>query len=162
MIFCDSSLKRIFPEVIKGGELDQVNPASIDLRLGETIMCEPLGHDSKWRPESLLRLKYYMLTPGETILVSTREVVTIPVECVGQVLLKSSRSREGYTMSPSGYVDPGWNGILTLQIHNNLRFGQMSIGYEQRFFQLIIHRLDDVATAYSGKYLNSQKVEGSK
>lgn len=163
MIFCDSSLRRIFNQVIQQGDPEQVNPASIDLRLGETILREPLSFDGKWRPESLFRLKYYTLNPGEVILVSTREVVTIPIECVGVVMLKSSRSREGYTMAPAGYVDPGWQGILTLQVKNNLQFGQLRIGFEQKFFQLVLHQLDDIAAKpYQGKYQLAMGVEGSK
>ena len=162
MIFCDSSLKRIHQQIIPNGDPTLINPASIDLRLGEYILREPLSHDGKWRPESLRNLKYYMLVPGETLLVSTLEVVSIPRECVGQILLKSSRSREGHTMSPSGYVDPGWNGILTLQIKNNLQYRHLSIGFEQRFFQLVLHSLDDIASSYVGRYQNAQSVEGSK
>lgn len=163
MILCDSQLRDRFADFIESGSTDQINPASIDLRLGESILREPLSFDGAWRPESLRGFGFYTITPGEVLLVATAEFVKIPDDCVGEIRLKSSRTREGISMGNSGFVDPGWNGILTLQIQNVCRFHQINIGYLQRFFQLILHQMSTPAeNPYRGRYYDAQAVQESK
>ena len=83
----------------------------------------------------------FILHPGEFVLGSTLERVSIPNDLVARLEGKSSLGRLGLLIhSTAGYVDPGWNGYLTLELSNvanlpitlypGMRIGQIS------FFQL--------------------------
>src|SRR5207247_7890129 len=61
----------------------------------------------------------FILYPGEFVLGSTRERVAIPDDMVARLEGKSSLGRLGLLIhSTAGYVDPGWNGYLTLELSN--------------------------------------------
>src|SRR3990167_3854240 len=90
-----------------------VNPASIDLRIGLTVLFEVGG--GRWKRDDLGRFSEQMpfiLSPGMLVLASTLERVSIPKQYCGSVKLKSTRAREGFDHAIAGFVDPGWDGIL--------------------------------------------------
>lgn len=61
----------------------------------------------------------FILHPGEFVLGSTLERVTIPDDLVARLEGKSSLGRLGLLIhSTAGYVDPGWDGHLTLELSN--------------------------------------------
>ena len=61
----------------------------------------------------------FILHPGEFVLGSTLERVAIPDDMVARLEGKSSLGRLGLLIhSTAGYVDPGWNGYLTLELSN--------------------------------------------
>jgi dCTP deaminase len=61
----------------------------------------------------------FILHPGEFVLGSTRERVAIPDDMVARLEGKSSLGRLGLLIhSTAGYVDPGWDGFLTLELSN--------------------------------------------
>jgi dCTP deaminase len=61
----------------------------------------------------------FILHPGEFVLGSTRERVGIPNDLVARLEGKSSLGRLGLLIhSTAGYVDPGWDGYLTLELSN--------------------------------------------
>jgi dCTP deaminase len=79
----------------------------------------------------------FILHPGEFVLGSTTERVRIPDDIVARLEGKSSLGRLGLLIhSTAGYVDPGWNGFLTLELSNvanlpitlypGMRIGQIS------------------------------------
>jgi dCTP deaminase len=83
----------------------------------------------------------FILHPGEFVLGSTLERVRIPDDLVARLEGKSSLGRLGLLIhSTAGYVDPGWDGYLTLELSNvanlpitlypGMKIGQIS------FFQL--------------------------
>jgi dCTP deaminase len=83
----------------------------------------------------------FILHPGEFVLGSTRERVVLPGDLVARLEGKSSLGRLGLLIhSTAGYVDPGWDGTLTLELSNvanlpitlypGMKIGQIS------FFQL--------------------------
>jgi dCTP deaminase len=83
----------------------------------------------------------FILHPGEFVLGSTLERVAIPDDLVARLEGKSSLGRLGLLIhSTAGYVDPGWDGYLTLELSNvanrpitiypGMKIGQIS------FFQL--------------------------
>ena len=60
-----------------------------------------------------------MLHPGEFVLGSTLEVVTIPDDLAARLEGKSSLGRLGLlTHSTAGFVDPGFSGHITLELSN--------------------------------------------
>lgn len=61
----------------------------------------------------------FILHPGEFVLGSTFERVGLPNDLVARLEGKSSLGRLGLLIhSTAGYVDPGWDGNLTLELSN--------------------------------------------
>ena len=61
----------------------------------------------------------FILHPGEFVLGSTFERVELPNDLVARLEGKSSLGRLGLLIhSTAGYVDPGWDGNLTLELSN--------------------------------------------
>jgi dCTP deaminase len=61
----------------------------------------------------------FILHPGEFVLASTLERVALPNDLVARLEGKSSLGRLGLLIhSTAGYVDPGWDGNLTLELSN--------------------------------------------
>ena len=61
----------------------------------------------------------FILHPGEFVLGSTLERVALPDNLVARLEGKSSLGRLGLLIhSTAGYVDPGWDGNLTLELSN--------------------------------------------
>lgn len=91
---------------------EQVQPASVDLTLGHSLKkLDGTEFD--------LRENDYTLEPNEFILGSTSEKVGIPNDLVAQVDGKSSIARLGVEVHrTAGWIDPGFNGNITLEIHN--------------------------------------------
>ena len=60
-----------------------------------------------------------MLHPGEFVLASTYEVITLPDDVAGRLEGKSSLGRLGLlTHSTAGWIDPGFSGHVTLELSN--------------------------------------------
>jgi dCTP deaminase len=61
----------------------------------------------------------FVLHPGEFVLASTYEVVTLPDDVAGRLEGKSSLGRLGLlTHSTAGWIDPGFSGHVTLELSN--------------------------------------------
>ncbi len=61
----------------------------------------------------------FVLHPGEFVLGSTLEIVTLPDDLAGRLEGKSSLGRLGLlTHSTAGFIDPGFNGHITLELSN--------------------------------------------
>ncbi len=99
---------------------DLINPASLDVRLGPTIMVED-AVDDELRAVSIAHTTKedpFYLQPGQFILAETIETFNLPDDICAQFVLKSSRGREGISHALCGYCDPGWHGSrLTMELH---------------------------------------------
>ena len=72
-----------------------------------TTLVEPTGDDP------------FVLHPGEFVLGSTFEAVTLPDDLAGRLEGKSSLGRLGLlTHSTAGFIDPGFSGHITLELSN--------------------------------------------
>jgi dCTP deaminase len=99
----------------------------------------------------------FILHPGEFVLGSTLERIRLPDDLVARLDGKSSLGRLGLLIhSTAGYVDPGWDGNLTLELSNvaNLPitlYDGMKIG------QISFQRMSSaVETAYGDAKLGSR------
>lgn len=141
-----------------------VNPASIDLRIGVTVLFEVGG--GRWKRDDLGRFSEHMpfvVSPGMLVLASTLERVSIPKQYCGSVHLKSTRAREGFDHAIAGFVDPGWDGILTLEIKNVTQYQTLGIYPGMPFVQLVLFKLSSpVRQGYRGRYQGAVEVEGPK
>lgn len=145
-----------------------INPASIDVLLGDRIMIEV--PDS---PELQLQSitghtaeNPYLLQPGEFCLAETLEIFNIPDTVAAQFVLKSSRAREGISHLFSGWCDPGWHGSrLTLELSNARRMHPVAIWPGMKIGQMVFHRMDAVPNrsyAITGRYNGDRAVTPSK
>ena len=115
--------------VVEPWDAELLQPSSVDVRLDRyfrvfnntqythidpglqqdelTTLIEPKGDDP------------FVLHPGEFVLGSTLEVVTLPDDLAGRLEGKSSLGRLGLlTHSTAGFIDPGFTGHLTLELSN--------------------------------------------
>ena len=132
-------------------DADDVQPSSVDLhvdRYFRTFHNHRYPYiDVKSEMEDLTELvevkpdEAFILHPGEFVLGSTSEYVRLPHDLVARLEGKSSLGRLGLLIhSTAGYVDPGFEGRLTLELSNvaNLPitiYPEMKIG-QISFFQL--------------------------
>jgi dCTP deaminase len=99
----------------------------------------------------------FMLHPGEFVLGSTLERLTLPNDVVARIEGKSSLGRLGLMIhSTAGFIDPGWSGNLTLELTNVSRlpitlYSGMRIG--QISFQELTTEVD---RPYGSKELSSR------
>ena len=131
----------------QGGGVDPfdvacINPASIDLRLD----CQFVNLLTGERFES----ECVEIHPGDAILASTLEIVTMPPNAIGTIYVKSSLARQGLDHSLAGLCDPGFSGTITLELHTH-RSIKLQAG--QRIVQL---KIDECChppmKTYEGKY----------
>ena len=117
---------------------DMVNPASIDVTLGDIVKVE---NDHGGFTEFNIAEQEFFMPPGCFVLASTAEWVRIPsrMECV--FLLKSSRGREGYDHALATYIDPGFHGNITLELSNLRRFKELPLRAGMRIGQLRFSKL---------------------
>ncbi|MFH1126728.1 MAG: dCTP deaminase [archaeon] len=147
MVLSDRDIKKRLIKgdlIIKGIDIDtQVGPSSVDLRLGNRFrmfkmsdhpMIDPKDYNdeliNKWTDKDTLveecsytRLyisgKPFIIHPGEFVLASLKEYISIPSDLVGRLEGRSSLGRLGLMVhSTAGYVDPGFRGHLTLELAN--------------------------------------------
>jgi len=104
----------------------------------------------------------FILHPGEFVLGSTFERVQLPNDLVARLEGKSSLGRLGLLIhSTAGYVDPGWEGNLTLELSNvaNLPitlYDGMKIG------QISFQRLSSPAEVAYGEASIGSKYRGQR
>jgi dCTP deaminase len=77
--------------------------------------------------------------------------------------LKSSTARMGWNHSLAFWVDPGWSGVLTMEVQN-ISKGPLRLTYGQRFAQIIVHELSSLTGehSYQGRYQGATTVEAAK
>lgn len=108
---------------------DDIQPSSIDLRLGMDFQVfrnsrYPYIDPAREQPGLMERVlasieEPFVLHPGEFALGTTVERIGLPDDLVGRLEGKSSLGRLGLLIhSTAGYVDPGWDGRLTLELSN--------------------------------------------
>src|SRR6201987_4714552 len=99
----------------------------------------------------------FILHPGEFVLGSTLERIRLPHDLVARLEGKSSLGRLGLLIhSTAGFIDPGWNGHVTLELSNvanlpitiypGMKIGQIS------FMQMT----EPAATPYGSEAIGSK------
>ena len=139
MILSDAGLYRALQNgdlIVSPIEENQIQPASIDLRLDRTLLNLD-GEEFDIFDES------YLLQPNEFILGSTLEYVEIPSTMVGIVDGRSSIGRLGVMIHiTAGYIDAGYCGNITLEIYN-VSNKPFKLKYGDSICQLVIELLNE-------------------
>jgi dCTP deaminase len=99
----------------------------------------------------------FILHPGEFVLGSTLERITLPDDLVARLEGKSSLGRLGLLIhSTAGFIDPGWDGHVTLELSNVANL-PITIYYGMKIGQLSFVQLSEAAeTPYGSGELGSK------
>lgn len=168
MILSDGTIKRLLAAgemSIEPLEPEQIEPASVDLRLGNTFlthrpvegicsMSEPLEYEE-------VTADTFIIPTRGFVLATTMEVVRLPANLTAFVEGRSSVGRLGLFIQNAGWVDPGFEGAITLELYN-ANNAPMKIEAGRRICQLVIAQADQpVERPYSGKYQGQRRTTGS-
>ena len=170
MILSDGEIR----EYIEAGHLVvepiddvQIQPASIDIRLGNTFSVVDNATNSILRLDDEVRYKTitqekYILLPGQFVLATTVEYVALPNNLTAFVEGRSSLGRVGLFIQNAGWVDPGFEGEITLELYNASRFAiELKSGW--RVGQLVFAKMEmDAQNPYAGKYQKQRGATGSR
>lgn len=160
---------------------EQIQPSSVDLRLGPNISIfkdttvddgswwgkargfDPHKDDASKLMDSLYMEDGFTLLPGHFLLAHTVEHVKLPNDLVGVVDGRSSMGRLGVMVHiTAGYIDPGFHGQITLEMHN---VGPLAIQLRpgDRICQIRFHRMARAAEhPYAGKYQGDKGAVSSR
>lgn len=161
--------------VVQGGLLENVNAASIDVRLGDEFLWEAC--DDAWPQDVDIaerrgpKLESWggskmVLVPGQFLLAHTMEILNLPNDLAAEFRLKSSGARSGLQHALAIWADPGFHGAMTLELTNSLRFHEIVLTPGCPIGQLIFHRVEPVPEHASyrarGRYNGDLGVSGIK
>src|SRR5204863_222282 len=115
--------------VIEPYDESLVQPSSVDVRVDRLFRVFHNARypfiDVKQQQEDLTELveidgdRAFILHPGEFVLGSTLERIQLPDDLVARLEGKSSLGRLGLLIhSTAGFIDPGWDGHVTLELSN--------------------------------------------
>lgn len=170
MILSDKTIFKMLKEktlLIEPIEEEQIQPASVDIRLGNTFS---IVEDS---PNGIITLQNeisyktiqtdkYILLPGQFVLATTLEYFVMPNDLTAFVEGRSSLGRMGLFIQNAGWVDPGFEGEITLELFNANRCA-IELQAGRRVGQLVFAQLDDIAlNPYKGKYQGQKGATGSR
>ena len=170
MILSDRTILRMLAEGTLGIsplEPAQVQPASVDIRLGNTFSVVEDTSSGIITMEHEIRYKTietdtYLLLPGQFVLATTMEYVTLPDNLTAFVEGRSSLGRMGLFIQNAGWVDPGFRGEITLELFNANRCA-IELRAGRRVGQLVLAEMDAPALhPYSGKYQGQTGATGSR
>ncbi len=149
-----------------------INPASLDLRLGNKIKIpcdywnDPEQREKafvnnwpRWTDE--IELRTWILQPGQFVLCHSIEVITIPDNMAGFLISKSSTGRIGLEHLHAGYFDPGFVGQAVWEF-TNVAPWPIKLEYGQRIMQMVLvstSQVPDRTYAETGRYQGQRGVQ---
>jgi dCTP deaminase len=151
----------------------QVQPASVDLRLGSEFLVfrnphipyiDPRGASVADYTESVTIAEgaQFILHPGEFALGTTLERVRIPPDLVAKVEGRSSLGRLALIVhATAGFIDPGFEGRITLEL-SNLGRVPVALYAGMRISQIALHQLASPAERPYGHPTRKSKYQGQK
>ncbi len=153
--------------VIDPLEPEQVQPASVDIRLGRNFLKLD---ENKFEAMSMTDEIQYISFESDAIIIpsnsfllaTTMEYIRLPNDLTAFVEGRSSIGRMGLFIQNAGWVDPGFEGEITLELYNANRLpSKLEAG--RRICQLVFARMDGAAlNPYAGKYQGQRSATGSR
>ncbi len=175
MVLSDKTIKEEIEKgriIVEPYDVECVQPSSIDLHVDRYFRVfrnsrAPYIDVRKPQEEftDLLEINDedpFILHPGEFALGSTLETVSLPDDLVARLEGKSSLGRLGLLIhSTAGFIDPGWQGHLTLELSNVANL-TITIYYKMKIGQISFFRCTSPAeNPYGSKKLKS-RYQGQK
>lgn len=171
MILSDETIKKM----LKNKELridpikedEQIQPASVDIRLGRQFLkVDENRIESMCLQEEIKYIEIesdeIIIPPNSFLLATTMEYIKLPNYLTAFVEGRSSIGRMGLFIQNAGWVDPGFEGEITLELYNANRLPIKLIS-GRRICQLVFALMDEeTLNPYDGKYQKQRKATGSK
>ncbi len=170
MILSDKTLMKMLEEktlIVEPIEKKQIQPASIDIRLGNTFSIVEDTSTGIINLENEIKYKTitsdsYILLPNQFVLATTMEYFDLPDDLTAFVEGRSSLGRMGLFIQNAGWVDPGFKGEITLELYNANRCA-IELKAGRRVGQLVFAKMDETAlNPYNGKYQGQRGATGSR
>ncbi|WP_062345267.1 dCTP deaminase [Herbidospora yilanensis] len=151
---------------------DMIQPSSIDVRLDRMFRVfenHRYPHiDPSCEQPDLTRLvepekdEPFILHPGEFVLASTYEVIKLPDDIASRLEGKSSLGRLGLlTHSTAGFIDPGFEGHVTLEL-SNVATLPIKLWPGMKIGQLCLFRLSSPAEHPYGSAAYGSRYQGQR
>ena len=149
-----------------------VQPSSIDVRLDRFFRVfenhrYPHIDPAEEQPDLTRQVEPdgdepFILHPGEFVLASTYEVVTLPDDVAGRLEGKSSLGRLGLlTHSTAGFIDPGFTGHVTLEL-SNVATLPIKLWPGMKIGQLCLFRLSSPSEHPYGSSIYGSRYQGQR
>jgi dCTP deaminase len=149
-----------------------VQPSSIDVRLDRffrvfnnhlyTHIDPAVQQDDLTAMVEVADGQPFVLHPGEFVLASTLEVITLGDQFAGRLEGKSSLGRLGLlTHSTAGFIDPGFSGHVTLELSNVANL-PIRLWPGMKIGQLCIFRLSSPAEHPYGAAVYGSRYQGQR
>jgi dCTP deaminase len=170
VILSDKTLMKMLEEktlIVEPIEKEQIQPASIDIRLGNTFSIVEDTSTGIINLENEIKYKTitsdsYILLPNQFVLATTMEYFDLPDDLTAFVEGRSSLGRMGLFIQNAGWVDPGFKGEITLELYNANRCA-IELKAGRRVGQLVFAKMDETAlNPYNGKYQGQRGATGSR
>ncbi|UCZ54203.1 dCTP deaminase [Bacillus shivajii] len=169
MILSDVGIKKYMKEeklVISHLQEEQVQPASVDLTLGthfRKMNEHQVSMISLDRPvqEEAFESRRVIIPPQSFLLATTEQYVKLPANLSAFVEGRSSIGRMGLFIQNAGWVDPGFEGEITLELFNANKV-PIELTSGRRVCQLVFAEMDQPCNfSYNGKYQKQKGAVGS-
>ena len=175
MVLADRTIARLLREgriVIEPYDEELLQPSSVDVRVDRFFR---VFHNNRYpfidvreEQEDLTELVEveedtpFVLHPGEFVLGSTLERVGLPDDLVARLEGKSSLGRLGLLIhSTAGFIDPGWDGHVTLELSNVANL-PVTIYPGMKIGQISFFRLTTPADVPYGSAATRSKYQGQR
>jgi dCTP deaminase len=158
--------------ILEPYDLNMIQPSSVDVRLDRlfrTFENHKYAHidPAENQPELTREVAVegqdpFILHPGEFVLGSTFEVITLPDDIAGRLEGKSSLGRLGLlTHSTAGFIDPGFSGHVTLEL-SNVATLPIKLWPGMKIGQLCLFRLESPAEHPYGSAVYGSRYQGQR
>ena len=170
MILSDTTITKMMSSgelIVDPIEKDSIQPASIDCRLGNHFL---VVEDRQMNTISLdseilyreIESDEIVIPPNSFLLATTMEYIKLPDDLTAFVEGRSSIGRIGLFVENAGWVDPGFEGQITLELFNANSL-PIKLQAGRRICQLVFCKMDQNAkNPYRGKYQGQRRSTGSR
>lgn len=149
-----------------------IQPSSVDVRLDRYFRVfnnqrythiDPMQQqDDLTSPVEVGGADPFVLHPGEFVLGSTLEVITLADDLAGRLEGKSSLGRLGLlTHSTAGFIDPGFSGHITLELSNMANL-PITLWPGMKIGQLCLFMLSSPAEHPYGSEIYGSRYQGQR
>jgi len=149
-----------------------IQPSSVDVRLDRffrvfenhkySVIDPSIEQPDLTREVAVGPDEDFILHPGEFVLASTYEIITLPDDIAGRLEGKSSLGRLGLlTHSTAGFIDPGFSGHITLELSNVANL-PVRLHPGMKIGQLCLIKLSSPAEHPYGSALYGSRYQGQR
>ena len=175
MVLSDRTIERLIGDGrigIDPYDVSLLQPSSVDVRVDRFFRVFHNNRypfiDVKVEQEELTELVEvdgehpFVLHPGEFVLGSTLERIRLPDDLVARLEGKSSLGRLGLLIhSTAGFIDPGWDGHVTLELSNVANL-PITIYHAMKIGQISFMQLSEATSTPYGSSSLGSKYQGQR